>query len=141
MILRNPSLNEIIVTQEAQAVVSQVFSTQDPNSMQVEDATYVQLRGMVNMTLARSLIATFLASGGSVAKYTAGLVSLQSGTTGTDPTKAIEALLASANNDLNLNYSVILLMSEIDCGVKQERIAIDLTRTTIDYESETLISP
>lgn len=147
-LLRNPSLNEVIVTQEAQAVVSQVFMTQDPNALQVEEATYVQLRGMTNMTLARSLVATYLASGGTVAKYTAGLVSLQTGTTTADPTKAIDALLKSANDDLNLNYSVILLLSQVDpsgrsysCGPYGGLHGVDLTRTTIDYEAEAVVSP
>ena len=140
-LLRNPSLNEIIVTQEAQAVVSDIMNTQDPNSVLVEDATYVQLREMTNLTLARSLVATYLAAGGTVSKFTAGLVSLQSGATTADPTKAIDALIASANADLNLNYSVILLLSDVDIGLTTRVHGVDLTRTVIDYESEALISP
>src|SRR5215467_3249709 len=118
-LLRNPSLNEIIVTQEAQAVVSEQFPGEDPNMVPVQDATYVQLRGMTNMTLARSLIATSLASGGSVSKFTAGLVSLQAGTTSADPTKAIEALIKAANDDLGTGASYVLLMATVDpngCG-------------------------
>jgi hypothetical protein len=141
-LLRNPALNEVIVTQEAQAVVSDVMHTQDPNSVLVEEATYVQLRGMTNLTLARSLVATYLAAGGTVSKFTAGLVSLQTGATTADPTKAIEALIASANDDLNLNYSVILLMANIDSGCRPAQLhGVDLTRTSIDYEAEAVISP
>jgi hypothetical protein len=141
-LLRNPALNEVIVTQEAQAVVSDVMHTQDPNSVLVEEATYVQLRGMTNLTLARSLVATYLAAGGTVSKFTAGLVSLQTGATTADPTKAIEALIASANGDLNLNYSVILLMANIDSGCRPAQLhGVDLTRTSIDYEAEAVISP
>src|SRR4029077_17173717 len=141
-LLRNPALNEVIVTQEAQAVVSDVMHTQDPNSVLVEEATYVQLRGMTNLTLARSLVATYLAAGGTVSKFTAGLVSLQTGATTADPTKAIEALIASANGDLNLNYSVILLMANIDSGCRPAQLhGVDLTRTSIDYEAESVISP
>src|SRR5262245_46554390 len=36
-LLRNPTLNEIIVTQEAQAVISESFPGQDPNTIPVED--------------------------------------------------------------------------------------------------------
>jgi hypothetical protein len=146
VMLRNPSLNEIIVTQEAQAVVSQIFGTQDPNSVAVGDATYVEIRGMTNLTLARSLVATTLAAGGSVSGYTAGLVSLKGGTTSTDPTKAIEALIAMAAEDLPLvgKYSIILLLSDVEsnyCGQREQLHGVDLTRTIVDYEVPAAISP
>jgi len=143
-LLRNPTLNEIIVTQEAQAVISESFPGQDPNTIPVEDATYVQIRGMTNMTLARSLIATTLASGGSASKFTAGLVSLQAGTTSADPTKAIEALIKAANDDLGTGASYVLLMSTVDpsgssygyCNSSGAKLhGVDLTRTVamVDY--------
>jgi hypothetical protein len=142
VLLRNPSLNEIIVTQEAQAVIADYFHTDDPNSLASDAATPVEIRGLTNMTLARSLVATYLAAGGTVSKYTAGLVSLQTGATTADPTKAIEALIAAANADLNLNYSVILVLADIDSGNNCiKRTAVDLTRTTLDYEAEAVISP
>ncbi len=141
VLLRNSALNETIVTQEAQAVVSEIMMTQDPMSVMVEDATYVQLRGMVNLTLARSLVATYLASGGTVSKFTAGLVSLQAGTTTADPTKAIKALIDAAAADLNLNYSVVLLLADVNDNCSRGRVAVDLTRTSIDYEAEAVISP
>jgi len=146
-LLRNPSLNEIIVTQEAQAAIASYYNTNDPNSILVTDATQVEMRGLTNMTLARSLVATTLATGGSVSGFTAGLVSIKSGATSTDPTKAIEALIKAANDDLGGNYSIILLMSEWPdgnplCGcAPAELVGVDLTRTVIDYEAEVVISP
>lgn len=147
-LLRNPSLNEIIVTQEAQAAIADYYHTDDPNSIMATDASPVEIRGLTNMTLARSLIATTLASGGTVARFTAGLVSLQSGTTGADPTKAIEALVKSANDDLGGGYSVVLLMSEFGtngegryCNSLGGLHGVDLTRTVIDYENEVVVSP
>jgi hypothetical protein len=107
--------------------------------MVLTDATYVQLRGCVNLTLARSLVATYLASGGTVSKFTAGLVSLQSGATTADPTKAIKALIDAANADLGLSYSVVLLMSDVEsslaCGDNGRLHGVDLTRSVamIDY--------
>jgi len=146
VLLRNPTLNEIIVTQEAQAVVSETFSTEDPNSILVGEATPVQIRGMTNMTLARSLIATTLASGGTVAKFTAGLVSLQSGSTSQDPTKSIEALLKSAGEDLGQSsVGYVMLLADLTdryCGISQNLHGVDLTRTTLtiyDYESESTV--
>jgi hypothetical protein len=135
VMLRNPSLNEIIVTQEAQAVISGFYGVPDPNLIQMSEATYIEIRGITNMTLARSLISTYLASGGTVSKYTAGLVSLQSGATTADPTKAIEALITAANDDLGLRYSVVLLMKECDglgsgyCAPQGQLQGIDLSRT------------
>jgi len=145
VLLRNPSLNEIIVTQEAQAVISSYFNTDEPNSIPVESASPVEIRGMTNMTLARSLVATYLAAGGTVSGYTAGLVSLKSGATGSDPTKAIEALLKMAAEDLNLgNYSYILLLSDVEssyCGSRGQLHGVDLTRAVVDYEVPAAISP
>jgi len=145
VMLRNPNLNEIIVTQEAMAVVSQVYGTQDPSSIPVSQATYVELRGMTNLTLARSLIATYLAAGGTVSKYTAGLVSLQTGSTTSDPTKAIEALIKAAAEDLNLgNTSIILVLSDVEssyCGSRGQLHGVDLTRAVVDYEVPAAISP
>ena len=141
VMLRNPSLNEIIVTQEAQAVIADYFHTDDPNSLASDAATPVEIRGLTNMTLARSLVATYLAAGGTVSKFTAGLVSLQTGATTADPTKAIEALIKAASEDLNLNYSVILLLADVNSSMcRPNRVAVDLTRTTIDYEAEAVIS-
>jgi|SRR5215467_1589710 len=141
VLLRNATLNEIVVTQEAAAVVSEVFNTQDPYSLLVTDATYVQLRGCVNLTLARSLVATYLASGGTVSGFTAGLVSIKAGTTSTDPTKTIKALIDAANEDLGLYYSVVLLMADVEnglacCGGSNGSLhGVDLTRSVamIDY--------
>ncbi len=147
VLIRNPSMNEIIVTQEAQAVISNYFNVADPDSILVQSATPVEIRGMTNMTLARSLVATYLAAGGTVSGYTAGLVSLKSGATGADPTKAIEALLKLAAEDLNLgNYSYILLLSDVAdgssyCGSSGQLHGVDLTRTVVDYEVPAAISP
>jgi hypothetical protein len=146
VMLRNPSMNEIVVTQEAQAVVSQIFGTQDPNSIPVSQATYTEIRGMTNLTLARSLVATYLAVGGSVSGYTAGLVSLKGGTTSSDPTKAIDALIALAAEDLPLvgQYSVILLMADVEssyCAPRGQLHGVDLTRAVVDYETPAAISP
>lgn len=144
VLLRNPNLNEIIVTQEAQAVVAQYFGTDDPNSIPVTGASYVEIRGMTNMTLARSLVATFFATGGTVSGFTAGLVSIKAGTTGgTDPSKAIEALVKSANIDLGTGESFVLLLKQIGNGADRPYCCppsgaltgVDLTRSAamIDY--------
>lgn len=135
VMLRNPSLNETIVTQEAQAVIADYFNTDEPNSIPADGATPVEIRGMTNMTLARSLIATSLASGGTASGFTAGLVSIKSGTSSADPTKAIEALIKAAQEDLGGGTSLILLMSEIDptgrsyCGSRAQLHGVDLTRS------------
>jgi hypothetical protein len=127
--LRNRSLNEVIVTQEAQAVIASYFNTDDPNSIPADGATQVEIRGMTNMTLARSLIATSLASGGTASGFTAGLVSIKSGTTGADPTKAIEALIKAAQEDLGGGTSLVLLMAEIESGRAYPQLhGQDLTR-------------
>jgi hypothetical protein len=149
VLLREPALDERIVTQEAQAVVAEVMGTDDPNSILVEEATPVQLRGMTNLTLARSLVASyFTMTAGSSSKWVAGLVSLQSGTSSADFDKAIEALVKSANNDLGMGYSVILLMAggygvggcattaTPYCRPNGKLHGVDLTRATVmlDYE-------
>jgi hypothetical protein len=140
VMIRNPSLNQIIVGQEAQAVVSEYMHVDDPNFVAVSDASYVEIRGMTNMTLARSLIATVFATGAtSTAGFTAGLVSIKSSTgASADPTKAIEALVKSANADLGTSESIVLLMADVSASLGCRPTAltgVDLSRSVamIDY--------
>lgn len=146
VLLRMPTANEIIVTQEAQATISIVFATDDPNSILVEEATPVQIRGITNLVMARTMAGSYYVSVGTTDKFTAGLVSLQSGSSGSaggSMADAIKELLKLANEDLGIGASYVLLMQgacDTYCGVSLQPVhGIDLTRTTLtlyDYEEQ-----
>ena len=118
VMLRDPSLKESVVQQEAEAVVASVFHTTDPYDSTLT-ATYQQLRGMTYLTMAYSYISELAASASiSGAKWVAGIVSMDAGgaTTATGGRgAAIDELLKLAGNDLGISMSVILQMANTYC--------------------------
>lgn len=130
VLLRDPSVNEEVAAQEAEAVVEQFFGSVDPLSVVVSDATARQLSGFTLLTLVRSKLVTI--SQGSSTGYTAGLVS-QTGATNTS-LPDLKALINEANILLGSSFSVILQMKDncIAGGVvtngnmDQSRLLVDL---------------
>lgn len=127
--LRDPSVNEEVAAQEAEAVVEQFFGTVDPLSVVVSDATARQLSGFTLLTLVRSKLVTI--SQGSSTGYTAGLVS-QTGATNTS-LPDLKALIQEANILLGSSFSVILQMKDnciaggtVSGAVDQSRLLVDL---------------
>jgi len=111
IMLRDPSVNEGVAGQEAEAVVEQFYGTTDPLAMLKSDATAVELSGLTLLALVRSKIATISSSSTSTS-YTAGLVS-QSGGSGAETNfAALEKLLEQANAILGTSFSVILQMQD-----------------------------
>lgn len=118
VMLRDPLADENITTQEAEAVIEEVFNT-DPYLVDPATVTYKQRSGITYLVLARvylSSLATAIGSS-STDSYTAGLVSQNAGTNQTQVSSGlsnIEQLIKWANQDLGLNYSVVLLLEAID---------------------------
>lgn len=115
VLLRDSSLDEQIVAQTAEWVVSRVLGVNDPYAVDPSTVTIDQMEGMTLLTLARSHIHTMVASASSSASYTAGLVSQKSEAGGSKNTRdLIEWLLGQANDLLGLRFNVVMLMPEID---------------------------
>ena len=121
---RDPTLNESIVSQEAEGVVETFFNA-DPYDPTLE-ASYKELNGLVLMTLYRSQLvrmltvqASSVSGGGDVDSFTIGLVSAKSGTsvaTSSSQTMqgeaALDKILELAMSELGLPLSVILQLAE-----------------------------
>jgi hypothetical protein len=137
-LLRDPSLNEAIVAQEAEIAVSEYYGTQDPLSIPVQGVPLKTLSGLTYFTMARSYVAkassTTTTAGG---KWVAGLVSLDTSSSSktTNAWDNIEALLRIANRELGRSYSVILLLEEIEvAGRYKQLVAADLSRNIIEVQ-------
>lgn len=115
VLLRDPSLNHIIVGQEAETAISEYFNVADPYTIDLVTVTPREMSGLTYFTMARSYISRIVTTAVSGSnKWTSGLVSMDAGT---GATKAawddIDRLLKAAGIELNRNYSVILLAEEI----------------------------
>jgi hypothetical protein len=121
-IQRDTSLNESIVSQEAEGVIESYFG-QDPYDPTLT-ASYKELNGLVLMTLYRSQLVTMFqnvgasAGGGATESFTIGLVSAKSGTstaTIAASEAALSKLLELAYKELGIPLSLILQLA-VPCG-------------------------
>lgn len=134
VLLRDGSLNEIIVTEEVEDVVSKIMGTTDPYDVTLAP-TVDQITGMTYLALARANIATILTQ--SSASYTAGLVSERSSAGSLqDRQKILDYLVGEANKLLGLNYTVVMLLEDIDPTGLNTRSAVefDASRLTLFLE-------
>lgn len=103
---RDPSLDEAIVRQEAEAAVQVVYGLVDPYSI-AQAASYKQLNGLVYLTMACCYVFEQTTNNESV---TIGLVSLKENTTSA---KNIDALIDMANDALGISTSRVLQMVDV----------------------------
>jgi len=138
VMLRDPTLNQIIVSQEAEVAVSEYLHTQDPLSVDPDAVTLKILSGLTYFTMARSYIAkavSFASTSGG--KWVAGLVSLDLSAASKKGSywDNIDKLLQAANLELGRSYSVVLLLQEIEvAGGYKQLVAADLSRTIIEVQ-------
>ena len=128
VMLRDPSLDENVIRQEAEAVV-QLYYNADPYTLLVSDASYIELSGLTLLTLARCWI--FQLASGATQSYVAGLVS-QTSSSQQQQSKNIADLLKAAERMLGLSGSRILQLAEVD-------IAGGTATTTLPDESRLLV--
>lgn len=118
VLLRDPTLNKIIVGQEAESAISIYYNTSDPYSIPVDSVSPLVMSGLTYLTMARCYIVrvSTQASSGAANKWTTGLVSMDTSVSSASvaaPWDNIENLMKLANIELGRNYSVILLAEEI----------------------------
>ena len=111
VMLRDPTLDREIVAQEAEAALYQMGI--DPYGP-ADQMTPVQIRGFTNMTLAMCYLVSGAGSS-TASEYVAGIVSQKISDTALQGRQdAIKGLLAAANADLGLAYSVVALLALSD---------------------------
>lgn len=132
MLLRDPSLNENIAAQEAEAAICDYYGVFDPNTIDPETVSPKILSGLTALALAWSYVITTSVSS-SAQKWVAGLISLDLGSSATKSTANIDALMKQANSLLQRNYSRIMRLKEIEvAGGYTQIVAVDLSRTIVE---------
>lgn len=112
VMLRDASLDENIVTQSAEFVISQVKNTENPADPGLI-LTIKEREAITLLTLARASIQTFILSSESES-YTAGLVSQKSDLGKNDLEKMIGYLTKEANRLLGISNSFVMVLEDID---------------------------
>lgn len=134
MMLRDPSLNEIIATQEAEAAISDYYGVVDPFTVDPSTVSPKILSGLTNLALARSYMTTLVTSS-QANKWAAGIVSMDTSSSAGKSVDLAKQLLELANNDLGRSFSYVMLMEEISVAGGFRRLAgVDLTRSIIEIQ-------
>lgn len=121
MLLRDPSLNEEVAYQEAQGALAQYFNTPDVDSIDPAIIAPNVWTGLTLLALARCYIFTSVVTtstgAGMEESFTAGLVSIKSGTTtgGTSSSMKvnIEDWLKLANQLLDTSFTFVATLENV----------------------------
>lgn len=134
LMLRDSSLNENIVAQEAEASISEYFGVDDPLSVDPAVSPRV-LSGLTFMALARVYIARMVTAS-QANKWAAGIVSMDTSSGTNISWDNIDRLIAMANKELGRNYSAILLLEEVKVagGTMQQLKVHDASRMMIELQ-------
>jgi hypothetical protein len=141
VLLRDPSLNEQIVAQEAAAVVESYYGTLTPD---ISTVTNNQLSGLTLLTMARCYVTRVASGVGTSQSWSAGLLSEKMGTTATTQSlKTIEDLIRMANVFLGRSYTVVALMKEVEVagGFTSRLAGVDISRSLLDVETGPIPKP
>lgn len=133
VILRDPQVNPLIAGQEAEATISTYFHVDDPYSVDPATVNPKILSGLTLLTLARVYTLRLIERAQTGQKWTAGLVSMDSGTSSTQSWTAVDKMIELANKELGTGYSRILLMDQISVagGLRQLK-SYDVSRALIE---------
>jgi hypothetical protein len=134
MMLRDPSLDEVIAGQEAEAAISDYYNVLDPYSVDPTTVSPQKMSGLTNLALARAYLSRTITSS-QANKWAAGIVSMDTSSGSSQSTDTIKKLIDLANYDLGLNYSIVLLMQEVEvAGGYKRLVAADLSRSIIEVQ-------
>lgn len=129
--VRDNSLNERVVMQEAEASIYRYQPTADPYT----DLNYspIELRGLTNLTLAMCYLSEMAKSSGATSSWTAGIVAMKTSDIALkNRVDAIDKLIKRANIDLNLEFSMIALLADVEIAggaiatVDESRLLVEL---------------
>lgn len=132
VLLRDPTIDENVAVQEAEAAVAAYYGVDDPYT--ITTFTYPEISGLTWLTMARAYIGSLVVSGSAGDSYTAGLVSQKSSSGSTaDKSKMVEEFINLANSALGLNLTYVALLQDIDpLGIGTvSAIEYDQSRLTI----------
>lgn len=128
--IRDSSLNEHVILQEAEAAIQYVYPLIDPYDPTFHPS-YVEMRGLTNLTLAMCYMVSMAQVHSSA--WVAGIVSMKTSDTAIQQrADAIERLLKAANKDLGLNFSMIAYLEDLLVAGAHEVVSIDQTRLLVE---------
>jgi hypothetical protein len=140
MLLRDPSLDENIAAQEAEASISLYYNVEDPYTVDSSVSPAI-LSGLTLLALSRSYLFVTVTQTGTqnVQKFTAGLVSIDSGSSAASSSSRkladLKAMMDLANTMLGRNFSFIAQLEEIEVGGGFSQIvARDISRSIIEVQ-------
>ena len=129
VMLRDPNIKEGVALQEAEAAIHKFYKA-DPYSIDLASVNAEILSGLTLMTMARCYIFSSLSESESE-DYTAGIISQKSSS---DKKVNLDWLIAQANGFLGTNYSVVMVMEEIEiAGGYAGEVTMDQTRLIVEF--------
>jgi len=144
VMLRDPTLKEQIVAQEAEAVVWSFYGANPPPLDEINPKT---LSGLTLLTMAQCYIVRISAGIGTTTSYTAGLITQKTDTHAqTASMDTIRDLVAAANSLLGRSFSIVALMPEVESryggnGSFNELVGADTTRAIVEFDVGVLPRP
>jgi hypothetical protein len=143
VMLRDPTLKEQIVAQEAAGVVEGYYRTLTPDPSTV---TMNQMSGLTLLTMARCYLLRVATGAGTSQSWSAGLITERfATTTATQTLKSIEDLIRVANSWLGRTYTVVALMQEVDVasngGSTSRLTGVDISRSLYDFDTGPVPQP
>lgn len=134
LMLRDASLNENIIAQEAESAISEYFNVDDPLTIDPTTVSPRILSGLTFMALARAYIARMVTAS-QANKWAAGIVSMDTSTGTKTSWDNIDRLIEMANRELGRNYSTILFLKEISVANGMLTLkSVDVSRSIIEIQ-------
>lgn len=130
---RDPSLDEEVVAEEAEAVIEGVFGRN--NTPDVNSVSKRQLSGMTLLTMVRVQVGKLAVANTGGGSWTAGLVSMKTDTNSSLNVASLRSLMLEAQRMLGLSNSRVaqMIMPQIAGGLSEIKMA-DISRLLIDVE-------
>lgn len=132
VMLRMPLADENVIAQESEAVIEEILRV-DPYTSASADVKYKTWNGMTILVMARMQLSDYAAQVSTSEGFTAGLVSMKSGTSATLNLKGIRDLMEEAGRLLGFSTARVaqMIVPEIAGGLSQVVMA-DISRLQID---------
>jgi hypothetical protein len=107
VMLRDASLDENLVLQEAEATVSWIYRVDDPYSIDINTVSPLWLNELANLSLVSVMYLNLTQSSSTSQSYTAGLISETSAVNTQNATKSIENMEKRALRRLGIGGSIL----------------------------------
>lgn len=133
VMLRSSTLDENVVLQEAEAVVSFIYKVDDPYSVNIASVNSLWLTELTTLVLAASLYVTTTIQGATTQDYTAGLISERNSIDTRSVQENLERLERRALRRLGIGGSLI-------ASIADSKYLVSVTGVKTSFDSSRLLS-